>query len=43
MMHEGGDKAKLKTTKDNLMFEIENYKGIVARELTTGIWKEPHT
>lgn len=42
MMDPNSNKEELKKVKDDLNLEIINYKGILARQLTTGIWKEPH-
>lgn len=42
LMDPNCNKQELMKKKDDINFEIVNYKGIVARQLMTGIWKEPH-
>jgi hypothetical protein len=42
MMEPNANRDQLMKKKDDINLEIVNYKGIVCRELTTGIWKQPH-
>lgn len=41
MMDANANKQETKKVKDGITAEIVNYKGILARQLTTGIWKAP--
>lgn len=41
MMGANSSKLESKKVKDSIAAEITNYKGILARQLTTGVWKPP--
>ena len=43
LMEPGVNKAKVTAEKEEINLSVNVLKGILARQLTTGIWKEPTT
>ena len=43
LMQPGINKAKVTAEKEEILFSVNTMRGILARQLTTGIWKEPST